>query len=194
MGIPNATVVQLAVEGISTLNDLSEFSKDDINNLADSLRRMRVPAVADGPPVEQQRFVMGARSQKRLAVAVEILRYYKAVGRTLTAANMRWETLSNFEIQWKAIQEKKNGDRPETPKLSKGVTVMKWSESIVARRRTPTVATKANGHANNDGAELGARTRQQEGGRGKIATEAHGVVLKAHNDDLGLVSVFKYLG
>ena len=84
MGIPNATVVQLAVEGISTLDDLSEFSKDDINNLADSLRRMRVPAIADGPPVEQQRFVMGARSQKRLAVAAQIVRYYEAVGQTLT--------------------------------------------------------------------------------------------------------------
>ena len=100
---PNATAVQLAVEGISTLDDLSKFSKEDINNLADSLRRMRVPAIADGPPMEQQRFVMGARSQKCLAVAAQIVRYYEAVGQTLTAVNMRWETLSNFEIQWRAI-------------------------------------------------------------------------------------------
>ena len=106
MGIPNATVVQLAVEGIASVDDLGEFSKEDINNLADSLRRARnAPASAAGapaPPAGGGGFVFGARSQKRMIVAANAVRYYKTVGRALTVTNMRWDgTLKNFKVQWR---------------------------------------------------------------------------------------------
>ena len=126
MGLPPATFQQLAQEGITTVEDLSEFSKEDIDNLASTLRKTPRPGV--NPAAN---FVFGAKSQKRLAVATEIVRYYNNVGRQITAANMRWTNiLNNFEIQWKSLQERKKKDPPSTPKIAKGVTVMKWSESF----------------------------------------------------------------
>jgi hypothetical protein len=53
------------------------------------------------------------------------------VGRPLTAANIAWNPImKDFEVQWKAIMNKKSDDPPETPSIS-GTTVMKWNESFV---------------------------------------------------------------
>ena len=122
MAIPNATVLQLVAEGINTVDDLSEFDKDTINQIASNLRR---------PPAGNH-YVFGAKSQKRLTAACEIVRYYETIGRPLTATNIAWNTVvKNFEVQWKALQAKKDGDEPETPKIAKGLNIMKWSESFV---------------------------------------------------------------
>ncbi len=76
-------------------------------------------------------FVFGAKSQKRLIVACERVRYYETVGRALTAANLQWNTvMKNFEIQWTALMDKKSKDEPETPKISKSLNIMKWSEAF----------------------------------------------------------------
>ena len=121
MAIPNATVVQLVVEGIDLVDDLSEFDKDTIQQIASNLCR---------PPAGNP-FVFGAKSQKRLIAACEIIRYYKTVGRNLTAANLMWNTvIKNFEIQWKALKDKKDGDEPDTPEIAKGLNIMKWSKSF----------------------------------------------------------------
>ena len=37
MGIPHDTVEQLAAEGISTVNDLADFDKDSLEQLANNL-------------------------------------------------------------------------------------------------------------------------------------------------------------
>lgn len=122
MAIPNATVQQLVAEGINTVADLSEFDKDTIYQIASNLRR---------PPAGDH-YVFGAKSQKRLTAACEIVRYYETVGRIMTAANIQWDTvIKNFEIQWTALKAKKDGDEPETPKIAKGLNIMKWSESFV---------------------------------------------------------------
>jgi hypothetical protein len=121
MAIPNATVVELVNEGINTVADLSEFDKDTIGQIAYNLRR---------PPAGAP-FVFGAKSQKRLIVACELVRYYETTGRALTAANIQWNTvMKNFEIQWKALMDKKGKDEPETPKISKSLNIMKWSEAF----------------------------------------------------------------
>jgi hypothetical protein len=121
MAIPNATVVQLVAEGINSVDDLSEFDKDTIQQVASNLRR---------PPAGNPH-VFGAKSQKRLIAACEIIRFYETVGRNLTAANIMWNTvIKNFEIQWKALKDKKDGDEPDTPKIAKGLNIMKWSESF----------------------------------------------------------------
>jgi hypothetical protein len=39
MGIPHATVVQLATEGIISVIDLADFDKESLQQLADNLRR-----------------------------------------------------------------------------------------------------------------------------------------------------------
>ena len=54
MAIPNATVLQLVAEGIDLVNDLSEFDKDTISQIASNLRR----------PAAGNHYVFGAESQK----------------------------------------------------------------------------------------------------------------------------------
>jgi hypothetical protein len=121
MAIPHATVVQLAAEGIDTIDDLGEFDKVTIQQIASNLRR---------PPAGAH-YVFGAKSQKRLTAACDMVRYYETIGRPLTPGILMWNTtIKNFEIQWKALSDKKEGTSPETPKIAKGLNIMKWSESF----------------------------------------------------------------
>jgi hypothetical protein len=70
MGIPHETVVQLALEGIESINDLADFNKDALQQLADNLRRPGGcipdpnPAAAAGATIPTPPFVFGAKSQK----------------------------------------------------------------------------------------------------------------------------------
>jgi hypothetical protein len=63
MGIPHATVIQLQDEGISTVDDLADFDKDTIEQIAANLRRPagRVPdpnpAAAVGATIPTPPFV-----------------------------------------------------------------------------------------------------------------------------------------
>ena len=38
--------------------------------------------------------------------------------------------MKNFDIQWTALKEKKGDDSPETPKISKALPVIKWTEAF----------------------------------------------------------------
>ena len=126
MAIPNATVLELANEGINTVDNLAEFDKETIDQIASNLRR---PAVA--PAAGGHHFVFGAKSQKRMIVACELVRFYNTIGRPLTAPNIQWATvIQNFEVQWKAMNVRIDGDEPETPKIIKGLNIMRWSESF----------------------------------------------------------------
>ena len=69
MGIPHVTVLQLQQEGILSVDDLADFDKDSLQQLADT------GATIPTPP-----FVFGAKSQKRLLVACNLVCYYDTVG------------------------------------------------------------------------------------------------------------------
>jgi hypothetical protein len=58
MGIPHATVVQLATEGIMSMIDLADFDKESLQQLADNL--IRPGRVSDPNPPAQP----GARLQQ----------------------------------------------------------------------------------------------------------------------------------
>ena len=97
MGIPHATMVQMQVKGIQSIADLADFEKDSRQHLADNLRKPggRIP-----DPIPTPAFTYGAKSQKRLTVACDLIRYYQTVGSDLTAANIQWnQVMRNFEIQ-----------------------------------------------------------------------------------------------
>ena len=138
MGIPHVTVLQLQAERITSVSDLASFNKDSLQQLADNLRHPggRVP---DPNPAAQARstiptppFVFGAKSQRRIAVACDLVKYYRTVGRDLTSANLQWNTvMKNFDVQWTALKEKKGEDPPETPKISKALHVIKWTEAFL---------------------------------------------------------------
>ena len=106
MEIPHATMVQMQHEGIQSIADLADFEKDSLQQLADNLRKPggRIPDPDPNAPagatIPMPAFTYGAKSQKRLTVACDLIRYYQTVGRDLTAANIQWnQVMSNFEIQ-----------------------------------------------------------------------------------------------
>ena len=122
MGIPAATVNQLAIEGIATVDDLVDFDKDTIEQMANNLRR---------PPGGAAAFAFGARSQKRLLTATKLVRFYDTIGRTITAANIQWNPIMrNFEEQWKVLEDKKDEGDPDTPVISKSLPIIKWTEAF----------------------------------------------------------------
>ena len=71
--------MQLALEGIQTVDDLADFDKEALQQLADNLRRLggRVPnpdsGAAVGSTIPTPAFVFGAKSQKCLGIACELV-------------------------------------------------------------------------------------------------------------------------
>ena len=46
-------------------------------------------------------------------------------------ANMSWTyVIKNFEIQWKALKMRKEGDKHKVPKISKSLPIIKWMEAF----------------------------------------------------------------
>ena len=89
------------------------------------------PGAAAGETIPMPAFMFGVKSQKRLGIASELVRYYNTVGHDLTVASMRWNNvIKNFEIQWKALKAKKDEDTPEVPKISKSFPITKWTEAF----------------------------------------------------------------
>ena len=106
MGIPHATMVQMQQEGIQLVADFADFEKQSLQQLADNLRKPggRIsdpdPNAPFGATIPMPAFTYGAKSQKRLTVACDLIRFYQTVGRDLIAANIQWNQVrSNFEIQ-----------------------------------------------------------------------------------------------
>ena len=137
MGIPHATMVQMQHEGIQSVADLAEFEKESLQQLADNLRKPggRIPDPDPNAPalatIPMPAFTYGDKSQKRLTVACDLIRYYQTVGRDLTAADIQWnQVMSNFEIQWKALKERKDEDDPDVPKITKALSIIKWTEAF----------------------------------------------------------------
>ncbi len=137
MAIPHATVVQLANEGISTVDDLIDFDKDTLDQVAENLRRPgdRIPNpdpnAAPGSTIARPPYTFGAKSQKRLLVACDLVRFYDTVGRPLTTGNIQWDpVMRNFAEQWKSLKDKKKDEVPEVPKITKALPIIKWTEAF----------------------------------------------------------------
>ena len=137
MVIPDETVVQLGNEGITTVDDLMDFDKDTIQQVAESLRRPGgripdpTPNSAPGAKIPTPPLVFGAKSQKQLLAACDIVRYYETTGRGITTDNISWNTvINNFETQWKVIKERKKGDKPDAPKSTKALPEIKWTHTF----------------------------------------------------------------
>jgi hypothetical protein len=79
MGIPHATFVQLATEGITSVIDLADFDKESLQQLADILRRPGQvpdpnPAAQPGATIATPSFILGAKSQQRLTVTTDLIK------------------------------------------------------------------------------------------------------------------------
>ena len=122
MGLTHETRLALRDEGITMVDDLSEFDDDDIKQIAANLRR---PAA--GAPL-----VFGAKSQNRLKAVAKLLRYYEVIGRTTTAGNVTWDpVVKRFSEHWAALEDRKKEDVADIPKITRALPVTKWTESFV---------------------------------------------------------------
>ena len=67
----------------------------------------------------------------RLMAATKLVWYYVMVGHPLTLANMAWNmVMRNFNEQWKALEEWKENENPDVPKITKALPVIKWTEAF----------------------------------------------------------------
>ena len=61
----------------------------------------------------------------RLKIAARVVDYYARTSRPLTSANMMWVRLSNFNVEWKVIQDrKKANDELKLPAISKQLSIV----------------------------------------------------------------------
>ena len=112
MWIPLDTVAALSNEGINTVDDLEGIYPEDIGKDLKDLSFAR------------SRCCVGVTSQKHHTNACNMVRYYHATNRDISIAMMCWKnpTGRNFELQWKALQQVKDEDDSDVPKISKSFT------------------------------------------------------------------------
>ena len=133
MALQARTHTQLVTEGITTVDDLSEFNKDDFKQIVDNLKSPPAVLNAAVPPVlvPTAPFVLGAKSLHRLKVAAQAVRYYDATARPLSAGGMHYTNcLKTFELQWDALITRADEDAPDVPKITRNVRITNWSESF----------------------------------------------------------------
>ena len=123
LGVPAATFAQMANDGIETERDLLDFDETSSKQIAENLRR---------PPGGVNAFVFGAKSQTWLIHSCNLMRLYHTTGRDPTSTNLQWDSvMKNFSIAWQALKDRKeNDDEPETPKISRGLPILKWTEAF----------------------------------------------------------------
>ena len=137
MAIPHATVIQLQSEGIDSPDDLRDFDKDSLKEVAENLRKPtdRIPNpdpnAVPGSTIPRPAYVFGAKSQKRLNEACDLVRFYETIGRALTSANIWYDPIiKDFTQQWKALKDRKSNEDAEVPKISKALPLLKWTEAF----------------------------------------------------------------
>ena len=135
MAIPTATVSSgLIGEGIATVDDLDEFNNEDLKSVLENMRKPAgtMPDPSDGRRrIPRQPYIFGAKSFKRIKVAASAVRYYKTIGREITPTNMHYvNVLKDYGEQWEAILSKEDKDEPDTPKITRALPIVRWTESF----------------------------------------------------------------
>ena len=141
MGLTPETHLRLTHEGIQTIESLRDFDEDSLKQVALNLSRpsLRIPdptagqqgGAAVNATIPCPPFPFSAKSQARLVVATEVLKFYDTIGRTFTAGDMQWDRiLRNFGEQWKAIKDAKKESSPDVPVISKALPIIKWIEAF----------------------------------------------------------------
>ena len=128
-------VDSLQVEGIVKVNYMAEWEDEDWDNWCSNFKKPdRVPdlnaGAASGTLVYQVPFLVPVKSLKRITIAYQLVRYYKATGCTLTSVNLMWNVMEISEMQRKSPKQKAKETTLNNPNLLKTTTVAKWSDAI----------------------------------------------------------------
>lgn len=133
MALVARTVGQLALEGITTVDDLAEFEDGDFKQLVNNLKYPpQIPDPANAANlIHDTPYVVGAKSLRRLKVAAAAVRYYQSIDRTTTPGSMNYSTtLKHFEQQWQALTRRTEETPPSTPLITRNLKVTRWSEAF----------------------------------------------------------------
>ena len=109
-GNPHLAVIQLKQEYIIIVEDISDFNKTTIEQLATNLccpascvQDLNLPENVD-VTIMTLPFMFTARSCTRLMTAAKLVRYYDTVYRVIITLNMAWyQTVKNIQVQWKSL-------------------------------------------------------------------------------------------
>lgn len=123
MGLSAASYQALQDEGITAPDDLAQFDEKQLKEIAKNLRQVQA---AGGNAA-----ALKASSLNRLTVSADLVRYYEKVGRDTAPSNVSWQVGKNFKIIHEAIQEQKDEDPGDMPKLNaKTAPPLVWSPSF----------------------------------------------------------------
>ena len=147
MALPNRTRVFLRdEEGIDSVASLSNFLDKDIWDQV--LANARKPPQVVNPPagdaghvaglavgalMNQAPYRVSAKSLLRLKISATAVSYYEQTGRALTAANMHWNRVKNFKVQYDTIAaKKKHGETLDVPVVGANLGIVKWIEAYTS--------------------------------------------------------------
>ena len=98
IGLSDETRVRLREEGVTSVESIGNFLPEDVKELAQTMRR---------PGGNNQPIPFGALTQKKFNDTAELIRFYASIGRPLTPAILRWDTIGkDFGEQWKSLAER----------------------------------------------------------------------------------------
>ena len=130
-------MIQLLQDGIIIVDDIAYFDKTTIEQLSANICSPtgRVQYLNHSDNVDAMilslLFMFGARSRTRITTALELVRYYDTVDPIITLSNMTWyQNVKNFQFQRKALEEKKENDKPDIPAITNTLHVIKWTKSF----------------------------------------------------------------
>ena len=133
MGLTNNVQVALVDKGIVSVNDLSDFRK---NNWHQVVTHLKYPDSLTDPEnygqfIWSPTITVGAKSLECLKVASEAARYYEVTGCPLTPGNMNFNTtLWTFELQCRSFCDRSDVPLLYVPKITSNVKVMRWASSM----------------------------------------------------------------
>jgi hypothetical protein len=133
MLVPQRTRDFLDTQGITDVESLAEFTSTAAwKQITENGKRPpKIPDPANpGQLIEQEPFIISARSLLRLQVAAVAVEYYADTARPLTVQSIAWPRLKNFEQEYKAIKDEKENGATDAPKITKQVTVVKYLEAL----------------------------------------------------------------
>ena len=139
---------RLALEGLATIADFSDFKEDQ---LTDAFKNMRtsipgvpgipeqrdpadnniilVPAIPAIPPIAPT--LVSAKCGLRLKIASIAFHYYESIGRDIKATNMNYSNvLKDFFTEFESVLALSDETKPSVPLLTKNNTPLKWIESF----------------------------------------------------------------
>ena len=115
MALPHDAVIQLVIEEVNAVNDLEDFVKDILDQVSKNLR-------GGG-------FQVSVKSEMSLLHAADAVWHHLDAGQLTAGAKMwRDSIIKNFAVKLKALLDRKKEDDPEVPKITKTLTVAKWTE------------------------------------------------------------------